>query len=135
MKRIAIIFLVAGAAFNFSCKKDQKLVKEYTATLDMRPSTNNTSGVPVAMDSSKNIFLNLADGIVYNIKNAKANASLVDLIVYDGSTNATAIGNVHFVSPEGNSLSMKQMASVYKYLKPGTTNEGVQFYTLTGMDT
>lgn len=83
----------------------------------------------------QNIFLNLADGIVYNIKNAKANASLVDLIVYDGSTNATAKGNVHFVSPEGNSLSMKQMASGYKYLKPGTTNEGVQFYTLTGMDT
>ncbi len=119
----------------YSCKKKEVPINVFTVTLDTRPSTNNASNVPIATDTSKKVFLNLSDGVAYSLNTAKANPGKIDVVMYDGTTTSTSVGDVHFLSPGGGTLSIKELPTAYKYLEPGTVNVGVNYFDLTGMNT
>lgn len=118
-----------------SCKKKETPIRTYTVTLDLRPSINDANGTPSYTDPAKNIYLSLSAGSTYNLTNASGNAGIIDLVVYDGSTTSTAIGDVHFISPGGGTLSLKQLPTAYVYLEPGSTNTGVSYFDLVQMST
>lgn len=138
MKKIALYFAIIAASFA-SCKKGgtdpvKTPVRTFTTTLDLRPSNNDSENKPVTLNRTKNIFLSLSKGQVYNMDNAKENASDIDLVIYDGHTVGTAIGGVRLISPGGSGASLSGTPSDYGYLKPGTTNESIRYYTLIEMN-
>jgi len=137
MKKIVYsLAFVTAIPLLASCQKKstpEVPIQTYTVKLDMRPSVNNSAGAPTSIDTSKKIYLSLGTGQTFGVGNAATNAALIDLAIYDGSTTSSSIGDIHFVSPGGGTLSFHTAPSVYLYLKPGTTDEGMQFFELTNM--
>lgn len=135
MKKLVVaLALLIGIS---SCGKDDVKptpVRSFSAVLDIRPSDNDASNRPVTTNRTKNVFLSFSQGRVYNMDEAKVNASSIDLVVYDGSTIGTAIGSVRIISPGGGGNSLSGGASQYGYLKPGTINESVRYFNLLEMN-
>jgi len=135
MKNILIVLSVTFLLSATCCKKKVVPINTFTVTLDMRPSKNNGSNIPVETDTSKKIFLNLSKGKAYNINQAKLNPGEIDIVIYDGTTSTSSVGDVHFLSPGGGTLSLNVLPAAYKYLEPGTANTGVNYFSLTEMNT
>ncbi len=128
-----ILSLITLATVSVACqKKEEKKnpVRTYTVTIAMQPTNNDYT----ALDDNKNVFLSLENGSIYNTKTAPANASSIHLVVYDGSTSSSSIGDIHFVSPGGGTLSMHTAPTIYLYRDLGSINNSTQFFTLTSMN-
>lgn len=134
MNKLTLLFSLLLLLSLSACKKKKTPIRTYSVTLDMRPSVNDGAGVPVYLDPAKKPFLSLSAGTTYNVADAQSNASLIDVVVYDGTTTSTSIGDIHFISPGGGTLSLKALPSAYLYLQPGSSNVGIPYYELTQMN-